>query len=206
MLLVFSRNPSIIGDLNNELRILILIVLLSIGLLFFLLNLYITYHRIKYIKTKLQSSDLEIRNSPLDRFASMLARVMFCAKGVCESATPFGLGLGLMLGADQVLKDGGREAFFGPLLGWGVNKLLPKSDMDHWKDAYLEAKINLNNASKFDKILHDLSKNTTDLENVSLEDKKDLLDLFSELKDASSLDLVNAKSQTLQLLEESKKK
>jgi hypothetical protein len=46
----------------------------------------------------------------------MLARVMFCAKGICESATPLGLGLGLMLGADQVLKDGGRLAFFCPIL------------------------------------------------------------------------------------------
>jgi len=34
-----------------------------------------------------------------------------------------GLGLGLMLGAEQVLKDGGREAFFGPLLGGGLNKV-----------------------------------------------------------------------------------
>ena len=36
----------------------------------------------------------------------MLARVLFYVKNVCDSATPVGLGLGLMLGADQVLKDG----------------------------------------------------------------------------------------------------
>jgi hypothetical protein len=45
----------------------------------------------------------------------MLSRVLFCAKSVCDSATPVGLGGGLMLGADQVLKDGGRDAFFSPI-------------------------------------------------------------------------------------------
>jgi hypothetical protein len=38
----------------------------------------------------------------------MLSRVILCAKGFCDTATPVGLGSGLMLGADQVLKDGGR--------------------------------------------------------------------------------------------------
>jgi len=33
------------------------------------------------------------------------------ARVVSESATPLGLGLGLMLGADQVLKDGGDKPF-----------------------------------------------------------------------------------------------
>jgi hypothetical protein len=96
ILLMVSRYPSILGDLNNDFRMFFLIVLVLTGLLFVLLNLYITYHRIKFIKTKLQSSDLDIRNSPLDRFACMLARVTFCAKGVCDSAAPLGLALGFI--------------------------------------------------------------------------------------------------------------
>jgi hypothetical protein len=35
----------------------------------------------------------------------MLARVVFCAKSTCDAATSFGLGLGLMLDADQILKE-----------------------------------------------------------------------------------------------------
>jgi hypothetical protein len=38
----------------------------------------------------------------------MVVRVLMCAKGACDIAAPVGLGLGLLLGADQVLKDGGR--------------------------------------------------------------------------------------------------
>jgi len=57
---------------------------------------------------------MDIRNSPLDKYASMLARVLFCAKGLCDTASPIGISLGLILGVDQVLKDGGRDAFLVP--------------------------------------------------------------------------------------------
>jgi hypothetical protein len=41
----------------------------------------------------------------LDKYASILVKVLYCAKGFCDSAAPVGLGLGLMLGANLVLKD-----------------------------------------------------------------------------------------------------
>jgi hypothetical protein len=44
------------------------------------------------------------------------------------------------------------------------------------------------------------------LENISNEDKKDLLQLLSELKNASTTDLELAKSQAMQFLEEKTKK
>lgn len=175
------------------------------GLLFSIYHLYISYHRFKHIKFMIKSGKLDIRNSPLDRFSSMIARVLLCAKGVCDSATPLGLGLGLMLGADQVLKDGGREAFFGPIIGKGLNKILPNSELDHWRDAYLEATKNLNNVSKYDKLISDFLKQTPDLENVSNEDKKDLLLLLAELKNASTVELESAKNQAIKLLEEKTK-
>lgn len=112
----------------------------------------------------------------------MLGRALFCAKGACDTATPFGVGLGLMLGVDQVLKDGGREAFFGPTLGVGLNRILPKGELEHWRDTYLEAANNLNNATKSDKFLMELVNQTTDLEDLSVEDKKDLFQLLSELQ------------------------
>jgi len=152
----------------------------------------------------LKSGELDIRNSPLDKYASMLGRVLLCAKGVCDSANPIGVGLGLILGADQVLKDcyAGREAFFGPILGSGLNKILSNSELDHWRDAYLEATKILNNASKFDKFISDYLKQTPDLVDVNNEDKKDLLQLLSELKNVSTIELESAKALAVQLLEE----
>jgi len=108
-----------------------------------------------------------------------------------------------MLGADReaVLKDGGREAFFGPLLGSGLNKVLPKSELAHWKDAYLEATNNLNNASKANKIITELINKTPDLADISDEDKKDLFSLLSEIKNSNNMELKLAKEQALKTLE-----
>jgi hypothetical protein len=131
----------------------------------------------------------------------MLARVLFSAKSVCDSATPVGLGLGLMLGADQVLKDGGREASFSPILGSGLNKILPKSDLEHWRDAYLEATNNLNNASKSGSIITELLNKTTDLVDISAEDKKDLFQLLTEIKESNDIVLDSAKETAIKTLE-----
>ena len=82
---------------------------------------------------------------------------------------------------------------------------MPHTDLDHWRDAYLEATRKLNNASKYDNLISDFLKQTPDLEYVNNEDKKDLLELLSELKIASNVDLESAKSQAIQLLEEKTK-
>jgi hypothetical protein len=171
------------------------------SVLFFIYHLYISYHRFKHIKFLFKSGALDVRNSPLDKYAGMLIRVLTCAKGVCDSATPIGLGLGLMLGADQTLKEVGREAFFGPILGKGLIKILPKSDLDHWKDTYLEATNRLNNTAKGGIILTELLDNVTDLTDVSSDDKKDLLQLLLEMKESNDLDLESAKEHAIKALE-----
>jgi hypothetical protein len=84
------------------------ILLYLIAISFFIYHLYISYYRFKHIKYLFKSGALDVRNSPLDKYASMLVRVLACAKGACDAATPIGLGLGLMLGADQTLKEVGR--------------------------------------------------------------------------------------------------
>jgi hypothetical protein len=174
------------------------------SLCFFIYHCYISYHRFKFIKAKLKTNELEIRNSPLDRFGSKLLRILYCAKGYCDNAAPLGLGLGLMIGVDQVLKDGGREAFFGPLLGGGLNKILPQSDLDHWRDAYLNATKNLDQALKTDQVIKEFLAKTSELGGTA-EDKKDLLEFLAELKNASSSELENAKSQALKILQDKDK-
>jgi len=75
------------------------------AILFFIYHIYISYHRIKYTRYLLKSGALDVRNSPLDKYLTMLGRVLVCAKSACDTAAPVGLGLGLMLGADQTLKE-----------------------------------------------------------------------------------------------------
>lgn len=187
--------------------------LFCLGYLYYYISLlyyfsYIIYiypplgHRFKHIKFLFKSGALDVRNSPLDKYAGMLVRVIACAKGVCDVATPIGLGLGLMLGADQTLKEVGREAFFGPILGSGLVKILPKSELDHWRDTYLEATNNLNNTAKSGKIITDFINNTADLTDISAEDKKDLFQLLSEMKESNNLDLESAKEKAIKALKD----
>jgi hypothetical protein len=73
--------------------------------------------------------------------------------------------------------------------------------LEHWKDTYLEATNNLNNASKSDKIITELLNKTTDLEDISVEDKKDLFQLLNEIQKSTSIDLESAKEQAIKTLE-----
>jgi hypothetical protein len=49
---------------------------------------YINYHRIKHIYSLIKSDDLDVRNSPLDRLASILSKGIYCSKGICDVAGP----------------------------------------------------------------------------------------------------------------------
>ena len=189
------------NNFNFELHWLILYVACFFGLLLIMYHFYMSIHKIKHILKQIKNGELDVRNSPLDKYASLISRVLFCAKGVCDAASPLGLGLGLMLGADQVLKDGGKEPFFGPLLGNGLNKILPQSDLEHWKDTYLEATRNLNNASNSKKVLNELLNKTTDLADISEDDKKDLFQLLTDLNNSNSLELESAKEKVVEILE-----
>jgi hypothetical protein len=124
---------------------------------------------------------MDYRNSPLDKYISLLGRVLICAKGVCDYAAPVGLGLGLMLSTDQVLKDSGRDAFFTPFLGAGLNKILPKTDLNKWKDAYIEAAKQINDSTNKEQSLNDFINEIKDLKDISAEDKMDYFKLLTEM-------------------------
>lgn len=47
-----------------------------LALFFSLYLIFLTYYRIKHMIKVLKSDDLDIRNSPLDRFASIAARII----------------------------------------------------------------------------------------------------------------------------------
>lgn len=102
--------------LDYSLHIYIIYLLLFIGFLFLVYHIIISYYRLKNIFKILTSEDLDIRNSPFDRLATLVAKAVFCAKGACETAQPVALSLGLMLGADEVIKAGGRDPIFAPFL------------------------------------------------------------------------------------------
>jgi hypothetical protein len=94
-------------------------------LFFTIYHFIISFFRIKHIIALLKSDKLDIRNSPLDRLASLASRAFFCFKGGCETAQPIGLTLGIMLGTDEVLRAADRKPIFAPILGGILNSILP---------------------------------------------------------------------------------
>ena len=93
--------------------------------LFFALLHFIYIITIKIIKCihmikVWRSGKLDVRNSPLDKFATSAAKMFHCWKFGCEVGSA-GLGLvgsGFLI--DQILEAGGQQKVFTPLIGNGV--------------------------------------------------------------------------------------
>lgn len=107
--------------------IFVLYVAMFFAAIFGCYHTYFTYHRVKHTIYLLKSDKLEFRKSPLDRFAFLAAKALTYLKTGCESAPHVGVGLGLMIGADEVLKQANVEPFFGPFLGGALKAVLPKN-------------------------------------------------------------------------------
>ena len=87
-----------------------------LAILFSFYLIFLTYHRIKHMIKVLKSDELDVRNSPLDRFATIAARIILCSKGLCETAAPVGVVFGGMAGVDELRKAKGLEPIFLPKL------------------------------------------------------------------------------------------
>jgi hypothetical protein len=156
----------------------------------------LSYHRFKHIKYLLKSDKLEVRNSPLDRLAFLAAKTLTCLKGACEQAQPIGLGLGLMLGTDEVLKYGNAEPFFGPLMGGMIKGFLPakpsKESEEIVKNAYELIRANRSNLNTSNDLLNllkdsnlegDLTKDEfEEMKNILIEKQEELKSKDSALK------------------------
>lgn len=98
-------------------------------LLFFIYHIIISYFRIRHICKILKSDKLDIKNSPLDHIARLSARLLLCAKGVCDQAAPVGVAMGILLGIDTSLQMSDQKPIFGPLLGSALKIVLPNNEV-----------------------------------------------------------------------------
>jgi len=114
ILLVLTHRLDYFGEGLLYFSALVLCTVLSF--LFSLYLIFLTYHRIKHMIKVLKSDELDVRNSPLDRFASIAARIILCSKGLCETAAPVGVVFGGMAGIDELRKVKGLEPIFLPKL------------------------------------------------------------------------------------------
>ena len=151
------------------------IIAMIITFMFFIYHMYITYHRIKHIRYLLKSDKLDIKNSPLDHLARLSARLILCAKGVCDQAQPIGVAMGIMLGIDTALEKADQKAIFGPILGSALKTVLPNREVkEKVSDLIIESvdKIDKNNQEIQE--LNSIIDKVSNWSNTNREVKKDV--------------------------------
>jgi hypothetical protein len=201
-LFILSKN-----HLNYPSYIFYLSILFSF--LFTIYHIIISYFRIKHIIYLLKSDQLDVKNSPLDKIATLGAKALLCFKGTCETAQPIGLTLGIMLGADEILKNANREPIFAPFLGDILNKILPEGIS---KDS---TKLINKNINQLENNNEDIKENDSLLSrfkdlnlkgDISNTEFTELQKLISEHKESIIENNAQIKSKIIQLLEEKNNK
>lgn len=199
---------TILSKSHLNYHISILFIAMFFATIFTIYHFYLSYHRFKHIKYLLKSDKLEVRNSPIDRLAFLAAKVLTCLKGVCQEAQPVGLGLGLMLGADEVMKYADVEPFFGPLMGGILKGVLPekhiKESEEIIKNAFELLRSNRSNVNTTNNLL-DLLKDSNikgDLTKDEFEEMKNILvEKQVELKSKDSALKTELKSKISEIID-----
>lgn len=183
-----------------ELNGYVLYATLFIAFLFLLYNLYIGWNRINYISKNIK--ELEVRNSPLDTYATLMARLILCTKGFCELGPYVGASFGLILGVDQLLKDSGREAFFGPRIGSGLNSVLPpKINSYNWSQE-LQRRLSVVDGKEKDiKIINETINKINGFENLRSRDTEEISAALDAILKATNKELEESRGEVKELLD-----
>ena len=162
--------------------ILLLFLALFFAFLFFLYHTILSVMRIKHVYRVLKSDKLDVRNSPLDYIARASARIVLCAKGVCDQAQPIGVAMGILLGVDTALEKSDKDPIFGPLLGSALKRVLPDNEVKVKVSDLIRrpiSEIDRNNQEIKD--LEDLINKASNWASTDGEAKRDSGELISEL-------------------------
>ena len=76
----------------------VLYISIILSILYIIFNTYLNYYRIKHIYSSIKKGDLNVRINPLDKYASLYSKLIFCLKGSCKIAAGGGVALGIFTG------------------------------------------------------------------------------------------------------------
>lgn len=112
------------------------------SLIFNIYHYIIAFYRIKYMISIFNSDIFEVRNSPIDRLVSLGVKALWCAKGFCDAAQPVAVSIGVMVTADNILKEANMDPIFTPIIGGAINRVFPgKSELS--TPRLIESKLDL---------------------------------------------------------------
>lgn len=116
LLLTLSKK---IFDFNEYIVYLVIVI----NLLFLIYQFILLLYRIINIYKILKSDQLDVRNSPINKYVTMLTKGLLCIKGACEGGILTGTVLGTGIAFDWALESANKEKVFSPLVGNIIEKL-----------------------------------------------------------------------------------
>lgn len=163
-------------------------IILFLSVLQMIYIVIISIIKIIYSIKQLKNNKLEIRNSPLDRYATVLSKMLYCWKVGC-TVGQFGIGfVGTSVLADTVLEAGGHNKIFSPLISKHISMLIGQKPAN---SVYLEIEQGLSKMkdtkSKIESLQSIIEQAKTVFDgaensNFTLEDINTIMNEFNELK------------------------
>jgi hypothetical protein len=183
----------------------IIYLTIFIDVLFLIYQFILQIYRIRNIYRILRSNKLDIRNSPLNKFATIFTKGLLCVKGVCEGGIFTGTLLGTGIAYDWALEAANREKVFAPLVGKFIQNIivmdsLTPQQMQQLEELRLVKKTTEEKMEQL-KTLNNIIKSNQEVENIinNIECQKDI---FTE-QDKNSL-LMAFKEEKAMLVSKSK--
>lgn len=197
--LVLSKNYIYLPDILHW-------PVLILGLLQLIQMTVISMIKIVYAIRKLikNPEEFEVRNSPLNKYATQLANLIYCWKVGC---TVVGGGVGVIGGGvviDQVLEAGGQSKVFLPFMGRGIKFILGNGTNQDVTTVYENIKRNLQELESAEerkeyitKYIDKISSEDLSKYNISEADAKDIKNVLKEIYEFNNKDLSKFKSKIL---------
>ena len=175
----------------------IIYIVIAINSIFLIYQFILLIYRIINIYRILKSKDLDIRNSPLNNFATVFTKGLLCIKGVCEGGIFTGTILGTGIAFDWALESANKEKLFAPLIGNFIKNISGTNSLNDEQVKQLEElnfiKKITDEKLKHIKKLNDIIKANKEIEDMiqsiecqkgifSEEDKSFLVKAFKEEK------------------------
>ena len=159
-------------------------MILLIALLHFMYISIISIIKLFYGIRVLRSNKLEVKNSPVDKLATAVGKILYCWKYGCQAGSA-GLGLvGTSFLIDSMLEAGNQEKIFTPLIGKGINFFVKGRPADEILLGIKNNTRNLENSKKtFDNITNTLKEAEKALDNNSDFTKSEIQELRSVIKE-----------------------
>jgi len=160
----------------------------------------ISFIKIKYLIYLWKNGKLEVRNSPVDKFATFGFRLAACAKGVCVYGAGTGTTIALGLGIDELLAHSGRPAIFKPIFGGTLDRFLTKVGVENPNREIVNIKNEIDLLTYKIKSLNNLQENLKEINSIETTTVEDKI-LLSEVKNALNEEILIQRSELEKTIE-----